>query len=282
MLPLSGKTEGDLHLRAQITSGSRFQICAAAGYNVQTDQQMNATYAIGDIHGALKALKQLIARIAPDSTDTLIFLGDYVDGWSESAEVISYLMELEQYCRCIFIKGNHDAWCESWLHGIMPEPSWQRNGGMATLASFNKLSAAQRLHHTAFFERMLLYYVDEQYRLFVHAGFTSTHGPVFERFEAMLYWDRSLWELALAVDPHLSKESIFYPKRLLQFHEIYIGHTPCLNYGEDKPMIAGNVHNVDTGAAFTGKISAMNIDTKEVWQSDQVWGLYPDEKGRNA
>lgn len=34
---------------------------------------MPATYVIGDIHGALKALKQLIARIAPTEEDTLIF-----------------------------------------------------------------------------------------------------------------------------------------------------------------------------------------------------------------
>ena len=243
---------------------------------------MPATYVIGDIHGALKALQQLMDRIAPEKEDTLVFLGDYVDGWSESAEVITYLMQLELQYRCIFIKGNHDAWCESWLHGIMPEASWLRNGGQATVASFNRLSAAERLAHTAFLERMQLYYTDDKNRLFIHAGFTSTHGPAHERFEPMLYWDRSLWELALAVDLRIPKESLRYPKRLKLFREIYIGHTPSVNYGEDMPMVAANVHNVDTGAAFMGKISAMNVDTKQVWQSDCVYLLYPNEKGRNA
>ncbi|TWF32337.1 serine/threonine protein phosphatase 1 [Chitinophaga polysaccharea] len=243
---------------------------------------MSATYVIGDIHGALKALKQLIARIAPKEADTLIFLGDYVDGWSESAGVLAYLMELELTYRCIFIKGNHDAWCESWLNGVMPEASWMRNGGAATIASYEKLSPSQLQRHTAFFNDMRLFYIDAQKRLFVHAGFTSTHGPEYERFTPMLYWDRSLWELALALDPQMPRDARFYPKRLLQFHEIYIGHTPSVNYGEVLPMIACNVHNVDTGAAFMGKISAMNIDTKEVWQSDTVQSFYPDEKGRNT
>lgn len=242
---------------------------------------MPATYVIGDIHGALKALKQLINRIAPKEEDTLIFLGDYVDGWSESAEVITWLMELESQYNCIFVKGNHDAWCESWLHGIMPEASWQRNGGKETVESFNKLSPEQTVIHTRFLERMLLYYIDPQNRLYIHAGFTSTHGPAHERFEPMLYWDRSLWELALALDPDIPKDSNRYPRRLALFQEIYIGHTPSLNYGEVMPMIAANVHNVDTGAAFTGKISAMNVDTKQVWQSDTVQLLYPDERGRN-
>ena len=42
-----------------------------------------------------------------------------------------------------------------------------------------------------------------------------------------------------------------------------------------------NIWNVDTGAAFKGKISAMNINSKEVFQSDLLPSLYPNEKGRN-
>ncbi|MBE14917.1 MAG: serine/threonine protein phosphatase, partial [Cytophagaceae bacterium] len=41
------------------------------------------------------------------------------------------------------------------------------------------------------------------------------------------------------------------------------------------------VWNIDTGAAFKGTISAMDVDSKEVWQSDPVWQLYPEEAGRN-
>jgi serine/threonine protein phosphatase 1 len=47
------------------------------------------------------------------------------------------------------------------------------------------------------------------------------------------------------------------------------------------PMNAANVWNVDTGAAFTGRLSAIDIDTKEVFQSDIVKDLYPNEIGRN-
>jgi serine/threonine protein phosphatase 1 len=42
-----------------------------------------------------------------------------------------------------------------------------------------------------------------------------------------------------------------------------------------------NVSNVDTGEAFKGKLSIMNIETKEYWQSEAVWKLYPNEHGRN-
>jgi serine/threonine protein phosphatase 1 len=46
-------------------------------------------------------------------------------------------------------------------------------------------------------------------------------------------------------------------------------------------MNAINVWNVDTGAAFKGKLSAIDLDTKEVFQSDAVYILYPNEVGRN-
>jgi len=65
------------------------------------------------------------------------------------------------------------------------------------------------------------------------------------------------------------------------FNEIYIGHTPTLNYNVYIPMNACNVWNMDTGAAYNGKLSALDIDTKLVWQSETVQLLYPNEKGRN-
>jgi serine/threonine protein phosphatase 1 len=51
---------------------------------------MKRTLVIGDIHGGIKALKQVLQKADVTKEDTLIFLGDYVDGWSESAEVISF------------------------------------------------------------------------------------------------------------------------------------------------------------------------------------------------
>lgn len=240
---------------------------------------MSATYVFGDIHGALKALQQVIAQLPLQENDQLIFLGDYVNGWSDSAAVISYLMALERQHPCIFIKGNHDEWCESWLKGIIPEYTGQKNGHLVTIASYRPLSATERALHLNFFSSMKDYYVDENNRLFIHSGFTVTPGAV--PFSSAMYKDRTLWEMALTMHERVVTRPELYPKKLLQFKEIFIGHTPTLIYGESMPMKACNVYNVDTGAAYKGRLSAMNVDTKEVWQSDWVQELYPDEKGRN-
>ena len=239
------------------------------------------TFVIGDIHGALKALQQVITFINPQKEDKLIFLGDYVDGWSQSAPVIDYLVALNETNECIFIRGNHDTWCEDWLSGEEADETWLYHGGQATVKSYETLSASQKEVHLQFFSRMINYHIDEANRLFIHAGFTSMHGPDKERYESNYSWDRTLWELALAMDKKIKKDSTSYPKRLSHFHEIYIGHTPTLHYDVDVPMQGCNVWNIDTGAAFYGKLTAMNVDTKEFWQSDLVQQLYPDEKGRN-
>lgn len=239
------------------------------------------TFVIGDIHGALKALQQIIVTLKLQSNDRLIFLGDYVDGWSQSAEVITYLMALDTQYSCVFIKGNHDAWCEDWLKGNLPNPTWIFHGGKATVESYKTLSEISKMEHLQFFNRMSNYYIDEANRLFIHAGFSSMHGPQQEHYESNYSWDRTLWEMALTMDQRIQKDSKLYPKRLLLYEEIYIGHTPTLNYDVEVPMNACNVWNIDTGAAFYGRLSAMDIDSKEFFQSDIVKNLYTNEKGRN-
>ena len=54
------------------------------------------TVVIGDIHGGFKALKQILEKVKFSEKARYIFVGDYVDGWSESAEVVSYLMDFSE------------------------------------------------------------------------------------------------------------------------------------------------------------------------------------------
>ncbi|MEO6346983.1 MAG: metallophosphoesterase family protein [Aquaticitalea sp.] len=239
------------------------------------------TLVIGDIHGGLKALKQLLSRTKIRENDLIIFLGDYVDGWSESAQVIQYLMDMANKQACIFIKGNHDVWCEDWLRTQKAEEVWLNHGGDGTMESYASFSKEAIENHLKFFEQMELFHLDDQNRLFLHAGFTSMLGVKQETHESNFYFDRTLWEMALTMDKRIDKNSDLYPKRLTHYNEIYIGHTPTLNFNSNEPMHAINMWNVDTGAAFYGKLSAMDIDSKQIFQSEILMEIYPDEKGRN-
>ena len=215
------------------------------------------TLVIGDIHGALRALVQVLERADIQADDYLIFLGDYADGWSETPEVMDFLIGYQKKQRCLFLRGNHDALCREFLLGKEMDTLWRLHGGKATEN----------------------YYLDSKNRLFLHAGFTNLRGIAHEHFEQMYYWDRTLWELACSVS--LPKTDKYYPNRLKLYNEIYIGHTPTTRLGTDKPLIFNGVANVDTGAGFKGRLTVMDIETKEYWQSEPVYKLYPEEQGRN-
>lgn len=242
---------------------------------------MSRKLVIGDIHGGLRALEQVLERAEVTSSDTLIFLGDYVDGWSEAAQTIAYLMELSKRNTCIFILGNHDQLCRDWLSSGKVLSLWSQQGGEETMASYKAISLEEKKEHLIFFEGLKPYYLDKENRLFVHAGFTNMHGVAYEYFSKLFYWDRTLWEMALSLDPGISTTSDRFPKRLQLYKEIYIGHTPVTRIGKTVPVQAASVWNIDTGAAFKGPLTAMDIDSRKIWQSDPVYTLYPGEKGRN-
>lgn len=239
------------------------------------------TLVIGDIHGGLKALQQVWNRAQISKEDTLIFLGDYADGWSDAAEVVSFLISIGKSHKCVFLRGNHDYLVHRYLTKNDTNPLWVAHGGAATMAAYESISKKQRNEHISFLEQLHNYHIDSKNRLFVHAGFTNQAGPKHEFYPDFVYWDRSLWEMACSLDPLLSKKSNRYPKRLLLFEEIYIGHTPTTKIARTIPTNFANLWNIDTGAAFKGSLSVIDASTKEFWQSDPVYTLYPQEKGRN-
>lgn len=238
-------------------------------------------FVIGDIHGALKALVQVFERAKVSTVDTLIFLGDYMDGWSESPQVLDFFIELNKKYHCIFLRGNHDELVLHWLQNNHDNPQWYEHGGESTVKAYELVSDEKKLEHIHFLLTLKNYYIDSENRLFVHAGFTNMKGVTFEHFPRLLYWDRTLWETALALDDSIELNSVLYPRRLKIYNEIFIGHTPVTQIGETIPVNKANIWNIDTGAAFKGPLTIMDIDSKQYWQSEPVYMLYPNEKGRN-
>ena len=242
------------------------------------------TLVIGDIHGGFLALIQVLNKAKITKNDILIFLGDYVDGWSQSPQVIDFLINLSTQNKCIFIRGNHDQLFLDWLETNdkeIDEGMWFKHGGEATVLAYKLVSESVKNKHIQFLKSLQNFYIDFKNRLFVHAGFTNMNGVDYEYFPKLLYWDRTLWETAVSLDISIYKDHLFYPKRFTNYTEIYIGHTPVTRLGITTPLNKANVWNIDTGAAFKGPLTIMDIDTKVFWQSENLPDLYPNEKGRN-
>jgi serine/threonine protein phosphatase 1 len=239
---------------------------------------------MGDIHGAYKALKQCLEKSAFDyENDQLIQLGDVVDGYPQSFECVEELLKIKHL---IALKGNHDDWFLEFAETDF-QPYFWNYGGKATLSSYLEHIAKPTrsflkgigyksaleakdipASHKAFFSYQKPYYIDEDQRCFVHAGFDTTM-PFFEQETEVYYWDRTLWQYALNCQEYDEQFSI-----KTDFKEIFIGHTPTTKSNSDQPMSIFNVHNLDTGAGKTGRLTIMDIDTKDFWQSDLTSDLY--------
>jgi serine/threonine protein phosphatase 1 len=239
------------------------------------------TLVIGDIHGGLRALHQIMERAQVTTKDTLVFLGDYVDGWSQAPQVLDYLIELKTTHNCICIRGNHDELLQNWLDKSEDNLLWYKHGGESTVLAYESVTKITKAKHIKFLKSLMDYHLDDENRLYIHAGFTNMNGIDFEYFPKMFYWDRTLWETALALDKKMKTDNLSYPKRLTLYKEIYIGHTPVSRLGKTIPVQMANVWNVDTSAAFKGPLTIMDVDTKEFWQSEPLPNIYPNEKGRN-
>jgi len=261
---------------------------------------MKRNLVIGDIHGNHKGLVQVLERCGFDNNnDTLISLGDVVDGHSESFEVVEELLKIKNL---VAVKGNHDDWFNTWLETGDNPSNWQQGQKATGLSYLNHSRPGTSWYglqftpgggehftesirtndisdsHIEFFKNQIPYYIDDKNNLFIHGGFDRNY-KLEEQSEFNFWWDRDLWKQALSFESGRKPGDKF--NMVEDFNEIYIGHTSTQFWKKDEPMNAANIWNLDTGGGWHGKISIMDIDTKQFWQSDNGNILYPEFKGRS-
>lgn len=225
------------------------------------------TFVIGDIHGAYKAFMQCLHRAAFDyERDRLICLGDVCDGWPQVKECFT---ELRKMKNVVLLLGNHDEMALEWMLGGGLNPVWLMQGGNATRESFGDAVETEYIDQI---KNSRKYYVWHN-SLFVHAG-CIPKKPLHEHSTEELIWDRTFVEQALKYGSFGKRNNI------TGFEAVFIGHTPTIKFGKESPFQVCEVWFMDSGAGWHGKLSMMNIDTHEIFQSDKVPGLYPDHPGR--
>ncbi|HEU4726793.1 MAG TPA: metallophosphoesterase family protein [Kofleriaceae bacterium] len=156
------------------------------------------TFAIGDIHGDLAALRTLFRRLPELTTDdTVVFLGDYLDRGPDPAGVVAWVRALPARCpaKVVTLRGNHeDAWLQvvdgGWPEFILP----RSNGCLESYRSFTGGPAPAAGDPTApedivamldgrFFPadvldwmRELPFYFEDDHAIYVHAGIKREGG----------------------------------------------------------------------------------------------------------
>lgn len=233
------------------------------------------TLVLGDLHGSYRALLQVFERANFDyEKDHLISLGDVADGWPEVPECFEELLKVKHLD---YIMGNHDYWLYEYFHSEFTPELWLSQGGYQTIQSYKKVNTAMKDRHLDFLEQAVAYLVKND-KLFVHGGF-NWHAPIETQDPHDLMWDRNLFEVAKYWQKQANRGIAM--DEIDNYDEVFIGHTTTSRVDPElKPVHISNVWNLDQGAGFEGKLTLMDVDTKEYFQSDIVKTLYPKMKGR--
>lgn len=241
-------------------SPSRPEPVGAQGYRA---------YVIGDVHGRLDLLKDLLAKIHaeldrhPAARCLLVFVGDLIDRGPNSAQVIERLRTYNRPgVQTVFLLGNHEEVLLRILRGEAELiTKWRWFGGSECLQSYGVnpdvvagssdeealaiVRAAIPRSHVQFIESFVDSCRFGDY-LFVHAGIRP--GIEFDQqAQSDLRWIR---------EPFLNDDT---EHGFVVVH----GHT-ISNAVEQRPNRIG----IDTGAYRTGVLSALAIEGSDRWLLD--------------
>jgi len=221
-------------------------------------------YAIGDVHGRVDLLDQVLSRIGvdlathPTANAVLVFLGDYIDRGPASKDVLDRLITCCATRPTVCLIGNHETYLCEFLRNPEILSAWRQYGGLNTLLSYGirpsiesdpqeRVKLAQALDralppsHRQFLNNLKPYFVCGDF-FFVHAG-VRPGVPLTDQSEKDLLWIR--------------EEFLLYED---SFGKIIVhGHTPVL-----EPEIRANRISIDTGAYATGRLTCLVLEGDDV------------------
>lgn len=235
--------------------------------------QVKYIVAIGDIHGELDKLNELLKLIGNyfkavggvcGEDWRLLFVGDYIDRGPESKDVIETVRMFQKELGAICIRGNHEQMAIDALDQLRFDlarmdrkddlqpyypylQNFLSNGGYNTILSYGN----GETRHLDFDQRMKLFmdidwmatlplHFETDLHYFCHAGI-EPFTPLNQQTQNSLLWIRD--SFLRFTGPH--------PKYIVH------GHSPVTFWGLPAvPDIRENRCNVDTGGVFKGALSA--------------------------
>ena len=228
-------------------------------------QTKGRVYAIGDIHGRLDLLQEIIDKILQDSADytgvpEVVFLGDLIDRGERSREVIELVMAMEEWPETSVhvVMGNHEEMMLDFLVDPSAGARWLRHGGLQTLMSYGTQTRGS-VHqpgnleqirddladalgaHRRFIERMVSSHQNGNV-FFAHAG-ANPGLPVTQQDDRTLLWGHPRFFEQVRTDDMW----------------VVHGHTVV-----EEPVIENGRISIDTGAYFSNRLTAARLEMDQV------------------
>lgn len=200
---------------------------------------------IGDVHGCYDLLTKLIDKLPKNSG--LCFVGDLIDRGPDSKKVVDFVKDDGHAC----VMGNHEQLLVNAMNHREEVNLWLSNGGGTTIKSFGDTETIRE--YLPWFKSLPLICT---YKDWLISHSYATHG--MDTDQDTLLWGR------VFTKPYSDFKSVF-------------GHTP-----HNKVSHHHKTHwCVDTGAHCSGVLSAMNLDTMEIYSVEKERQMYDIDRTVN-
>jgi serine/threonine protein phosphatase 1 len=241
-----------------------------------------AVLAVGDIHGDLRALSDLLDRVTSEigSGDTIVFLGDYIDRGPDSRGCIERILDLRRTTKAqvVGLMGNHEQWMletrrdftrHSWILGMEAMPTIESYAPEAAAKIGERLAElgprvilekvqlpyelffdAVPAEHMAFFSGLRTFFRAPE-GVFVHGGVDPDNGKA----EAETI-DHLLWGVEGFPDHYQGDDRIVYGHH---------NNAVLDESGWPHPRIVGRTYGLDTIAH--GVLTALRLPDEAILQS---------------
>jgi serine/threonine protein phosphatase 1 len=210
---------------------------------------------IGDIHGCLNTLKELVDKIKAKFPAIKIYsVGDLVDRGNFSCGVVDYIISEN----IVFTPGNHDY---MFLH-YMKDPSsalgkaWLYNGYESTMSSYEGKMDKINSHLNTIGKAPL--FIDHEDCFISHAGVSSVYKSYLP------YYQQDLSELSQILKSNIEDDQgiLWTREELLDLGKLQIvGHTRRQEIFHSKQ---NNVLYIDTSVYTGNKLSAVIVNKNEI------------------
>lgn len=241
-------------------------VCAA----VAPDERI---YAVGDIHGRHDLLIALLRRIAADAAGfddgrrfRLVFLGDYVDRGDDSRGVLDTLSRLWDggLPQVDFLLGNHEAALLDFIADPVASRGWLDFGAAQTLASYGVVAPSSGAD-----DSQLLAVRDEFLsRIRGHMGFLRALVPIVRSGDVVFS------HAGVCPNRPLEDQAV---SDLVWGHPAFLGDQPAPglrivhgHWDDFEPVSRPGRICVDTGAYYSGRLTAVRLDAEETYISVDV------------
>jgi predicted phosphodiesterase len=206
---------------------------------------MNRTLFIGDVHGCIEELKELLVKVSYDNTtDRLIYLGDILNKGPKSADVLRFIRKQNVEC----ILGNNEV---GFLEIV-------RNGGYEDSSIYDVISdlGGELDDYCQWIEKFPTY-IEEDDFIAVHAGIDPTKSVSESSVRirtTIRTWDGEGKNLNNQNDP--------------KWYELYTGEKVIVygHYAAQKLQVRDKTIGLDSGCVFGGELTCLIWPSREIVQ----------------